>query len=255
MKINKMFFLLLCGAHTFSQNFISTGKIEYEMMVYSETSYDKYAATLLFNDSFSRFDYHTKDIGDVVNENKVSDNSTSINIKKSDTTSYAIFNDLKKAILYNIAGNEIVYENDTKQDWELVNEEKKIGNLVCFKATCDFRGRSYIAWYASTVPISFGPWKFKGLPGLIIELADSKNEVIFSVTKIEIPFKSEVKGLDLKKQAISREEAKKRVTEALAKQKAKAEEKARIMESMVAKGETMKINVAMPVLKKGIELD
>lgn len=253
--MNKMLFLLLCGANAFSQNFTSTGKIEYDMMIYSETSYDNYIATLFFNDSFSRFDYHSKDIGDTVTENKVSVNNTSITIKKSDTSIYAIFNDLKKAILYTITGNEIVYENDTKQEWELVNEEKKIGNFVCFKATCDFRGRSYTAWYASTIPISFGPWKFKGLPGLIIELADSKNEVIFSVKKIEIPFKIEVKGLDSKKETISRDEAKKLVNEFLAKQKAKAEERARIIESMSPKGETVKIQVSMPVLKKGIELD
>ncbi len=255
MNINKILFLLFCGVNSFSQNFISAGKIDYEMMIYSGTSYDNYTASLLFNDSFSRFNYNSKDIGDRVTENKVNDNNTSIIIKKSDTTNYAIFNDLKKVVLYAVGGNEVIFENGTKQEWELVNEEKKIGNLVCFKATCDFRGRSYTAWYAISIPIPLGPWKFKGLPGLIIELSDSKNEVIFSVKKIEIPFQSEVNGIDPKYNLISREEAKIITSAQLIKQKAKLEERAKILESKVSKGERLKINVSTPILKKGIELD
>ena len=37
---------------------------------------------------------------------------------------------------------------------------------------CQFRGRTYKAWYTMEIEIEEGPWKFHGLPGLIVEIAD-----------------------------------------------------------------------------------
>ncbi|MDT8348143.1 MAG: GLPGLI family protein, partial [Flavobacteriaceae bacterium] len=55
--------------------------------------------------------------------------------------------------------------------WVISNKEtKKIGEFVCIKATTTFRGTNIEAWYAERINIPFGPWKFKGLPGLILEL-------------------------------------------------------------------------------------
>lgn len=56
---------------------------------------------------------------------------------------------------------------------------------TCVKATAKFRGRTYEAWFASDIPIFNGPWKFGGLPGLILSLTDSKNEYHFECIGIE----------------------------------------------------------------------
>ena len=50
--------------------------------------------------------------------------------------------------------------------WNITEEQKTIDNYVCQKATCTFGGRTYEAWFAPDIPISDGPWKFYGLPGL-----------------------------------------------------------------------------------------
>lgn len=37
-------------------------------------------------------------------------------------------------------------------------------------------GRQWIAWFTSEIPLSEGPYKFGGLPGLILEVADSEGD-------------------------------------------------------------------------------
>lgn len=85
-------------------------------------------------------------------------------------------------------------------EWKLKNESKKILGFKCFKAFTSFRGREYTAWYAPDIAISEGPWKFYGLPGLILEIYDVKEQVFFKAIQIEIPSNVHpIKGLDTKK--------------------------------------------------------
>ena len=71
-------------------------------------------------------------------------------------------------------------------NWVITEETKQVQTLTCQKATTKFRGRNYEAWFCPEFPYNSGPWKFNGLPGLIIEVYDSKEEVIFLLNKIEI---------------------------------------------------------------------
>ena len=66
--------------------------------------------------------------------------------------------------------------------WRIKPETKQIGQFLCQKATCSFRGRNYIAWFTPEIPVCYGLWKLNGLPGLILEVNDLKNEVIFTAT-------------------------------------------------------------------------
>lgn len=81
----------------------------------------------------------------------------------------------------------LVKENIFPIRWKLNSEEKEIGGLLCRKATGYFRGRNYEAWYTPEIPVSLGPWKFQGLPGVILEVYDQKKEVFFSATAINLP--------------------------------------------------------------------
>lgn len=83
-----------------------------------------------------------------------------------------------------------VEERDTigDQQWELhPDESKQIAGYEVRKATTHFRGRNYTAWYAPKIPIPAGPWKLGGLPGLILEAYDDVEEVIFSLTALNVP--------------------------------------------------------------------
>jgi GLPGLI family protein len=97
-----------------------------------------------------------------------------------------IDNNITVADLPKMAGNMYKYiENLEKIKWQIFDETKKILSHPCKKATCRFRGRDYIAWYATDIPISRGPYKFSGLPGLILEISDTESLFSFECTAIE----------------------------------------------------------------------
>lgn len=73
------------------------------------------------------------------------------------------------------------YPTDEKIKWELCKETKTYQNLLLQKATTNFGGRKWIAWFTKEFPFSEGPYKFQGLPGLIILLQDEKNNYNFSL--------------------------------------------------------------------------
>ncbi|MBX9781921.1 MAG: GLPGLI family protein [Chitinophagaceae bacterium] len=69
--------------------------------------------------------------------------------------------------------------------WMFINEKRTSGNQMLKKATMRFRGRNYTAWYNESIPIANGPWKFGGLPGLIVEIYDDSFQVYWKLTKFE----------------------------------------------------------------------
>lgn len=68
--------------------------------------------------------------------------------------------------------------------WNLQKDKKTIVGYECQKAVGNFGGRTYEVWFAAALPYTMGPWKLGGLPGLILEAKDSKNEVIFIAMEI-----------------------------------------------------------------------
>lgn len=72
-------------------------------------------------------------------------------------------------------------------DWEITEKSKLIGAFEAYEAKTSFRGRNYSAWFTYDVPVDIGPWKFHGLPGLILEVTDEEMGVQFYATKVEIP--------------------------------------------------------------------
>jgi GLPGLI family protein len=71
-------------------------------------------------------------------------------------------------------------------DWRLDDQKDSvILGYSCQKAYISYAGRDYIAWYSLQVPINEGPYKFNGLPGLILKISDSKNQHCFTLTSIK----------------------------------------------------------------------
>lgn len=62
--------------------------------------------------------------------------------------------------------------DDRKIKWEISPEKEKIGEWNTQKAEADFAGRHWIAWFSTEIPIQDGPYKFQGLPGLIVKIED-----------------------------------------------------------------------------------
>jgi len=71
------------------------------------------------------------------------------------------------------------------QNWAISNETLTVAGYSCQKATCRFRGREYTAWFTTDIPINNGPWKFGGLPGLILKVYDKDKLFTFECVGIE----------------------------------------------------------------------
>ena len=79
------------------------------------------------------------------------------------------------------------YVEDTDRvEWNFINDTiKTIENFKCKLAKTTFKGRNYYAWYTIDIPINSGPYKFNGLPGLVVELFDSKKHYHFQLLSIK----------------------------------------------------------------------
>ncbi|KQT24503.1 hypothetical protein ASG22_10920 [Chryseobacterium sp. Leaf405] len=66
----------------------------------------------------------------------------------------------------------IAYNETPKFDWKILNDKAKIGEYNTQKATTEFGGRKWTAWFTADLPFQDGPYKFSGLPGLIVKIED-----------------------------------------------------------------------------------
>lgn len=85
--------------------------------------------------------------------------------------------------------NYLVKDSLINFDWKITTERKQILKYTCIKATTMFRGRTYVAWFTEDVPTPIGPWKFNGLPGLIIAVNDTENIYTFELTAADFETK------------------------------------------------------------------
>lgn len=70
-------------------------------------------------------------------------------------------------------------------NWKIQPEFSEILGYKTQKATTEFGGRKWTAWFTSEIPISDGPYKFRGLPGLIVKLEDHTNSHQFTLIGIK----------------------------------------------------------------------
>src|SRR5690554_2302065 len=70
-------------------------------------------------------------------------------------------------------------------DWTLLEDTLSIGGAVCHKAVADFGGRQWHVWCNPELPLSDGPYKFRGLPGLIYHISDTTNTWQYSLVGLK----------------------------------------------------------------------
>lgn len=69
--------------------------------------------------------------------------------------------------------------------WNILPEKQKIGEWNTQKAETDFAGRHWYAWFTTEIPIQDGPYKFHGLPGLIVKLEDRTQSHRFTLQAVK----------------------------------------------------------------------
>ena len=71
------------------------------------------------------------------------------------------------------------------QTWTMGDSTREVLGYTCQQATADFRGRRWTAWFTTDIPVSDGPWKLGGLPGLILEAYDEGQQHVFTAVGLE----------------------------------------------------------------------
>jgi len=89
-------------------------------------------------------------------------------------------------VIAKLAGEIKKYtEKSSAFSWDVQDEIKDINGYNCQKALVNFGNRFWEAWFTVDIPISDGPYKFNGLPGLIVAIHDSKNCWDFELVSIQ----------------------------------------------------------------------
>ncbi len=101
-----------------------------------------------------------------------------------------VYKDYAKAqtTVYDQAGlmERGVYDEPFSEiEWMIGDSIKTVLGYECTIATADYHGRKWTAWFAPEIPIQDGPWKLQGLPGLILEAAESGGQHRFVADGIE----------------------------------------------------------------------
>ncbi|GAA5091892.1 hypothetical protein GCM10023210_20070 [Chryseobacterium ginsengisoli] len=114
----------------------------------------------------------------------------------------------------------IAYSETAKFDWKILNDKAKIGAYNAQKATVDFGGKKWVAWFTTELPFQDGPYKFSGLPGLIVKIEDEgKNYswVLQGNRKVpnweELSYAEKISNMNLKVTEMPREKFEKTFTE------------------------------------------
>ncbi len=69
--------------------------------------------------------------------------------------------------------------------WKIENDTKETLGMKSQKAVTTYGGRNWVAWFTNEIPLQEGPYVFQGLPGLITEIYDTKNEYTFTLVQIK----------------------------------------------------------------------
>lgn len=78
------------------------------------------------------------------------------------------------------------YDEDMPSfDWEMTDSVTEVLGYRCLSARCKFRGREWTVFYTEDIPLSDGPWKLHGLPGLIMKASDEKGHYTFECIGIK----------------------------------------------------------------------
>jgi len=127
-------------------------------------SHDKFVA-----DSIGR--------ADLEKQLKAGGGSISVNRReKPGQVSYKVtkeYPDFKTYLFRNISVDKYKIKEDKKPEWNILPDKQKIGEYNAQKATTSFGGREWTAWFTTEIPFQDGPYKFYGLPGLIVKIEDA----------------------------------------------------------------------------------
>ncbi|MBV8327710.1 GLPGLI family protein [Chryseobacterium sp.] len=165
-QINRFFY-----EYTFIPDSRNKEDVKKEMML---LDIDKNGSNYYSHDTFVADSTGKADL-----EKQLKSGSGSISVNKREKPgqiSYKVtkqYPDFKTYLFRNISMDKYKIKEDQKPEWKILPDKQKIGEYSTQKATTGFGGREWIAWFSTDIPLQDGPYKFYGLPGLIVKIEDT----------------------------------------------------------------------------------
>lgn len=113
---------------------------------------------------------------DMERQMKLNSGSFTINrTEKPGQVSYKVskqYPDFKTYLFTKVSTDNYKVEENLKPEWKILPDKQKVGEYNVQKATTNYLGRQWTAWFTTEIPFQDGPYKFYGLPGLIVKIED-----------------------------------------------------------------------------------
>jgi len=105
--------------------------------------------------------------------------------------------------LYNSYSELVIAVDNVTVQWEITDETQVIDGYYCIKAVGKLRSvyakedvYYYEAWFAPELPYAYGPYKFSGLPGLVV-YGIERNSTIYKLEKINFNVSTQIENFSL----------------------------------------------------------
>ena len=96
------------------------------------------------------------------------------------------FGNPKKVYITDQLGSDNFRVFDARKiKWKILSEKQMIGKYPAQKAEAQMYGRKWTAWFATEIPIQDGPYKFHGLPNLIVKIEDQTGTHTFALEAVQ----------------------------------------------------------------------
>lgn len=150
---------------------------------------------MAFNTQRSLYTSYTKQMQDSILKSKIEaaasagSNQVNMGLFVPSTAENIITSASEKTVYINKVfseNNYLIKEVMQKINWKIEKETKTLLGYTCQMATGVCKGRKYTAWFTTDIPVSFGPWKLQGLPGLIMEAYDESQRIRFTCTRLTL---------------------------------------------------------------------
>lgn len=179
------YFAFYFSQNKFTSDIVATYRVEYP--IYKKKNTEQF---ILFISSKENASFYKSSNQYVLDSLKKRGNISSSNFGAEISYDTALKEEvLKKNNIFQVyekvIDSKLRYIEMTNFQWKLTNERKDYFGYNTRKAFTFAYGRKWIAWYTEEIPLQYGPYKFSGLPGLIINLYDEKAEYLFTLSQFK----------------------------------------------------------------------
>lgn len=189
MKTSLLLLLTLFSVMSFSQNQRILYEYTFKLDSTERSNTEKEMMVLDIGKEGSHFYSYQKFVNDSLMEAEIKKSaaakSTHIDLSKIKNTSRIGSRVTKKypgfetTLHTSVAGDPFSIAEQRMIQWKIWPDTKNIGGFKAQKATSELGGRKWTGWFTDEIQIQDGPYKFSGLPGLILEVEDEKGDHVF----------------------------------------------------------------------------